>query len=304
MAEYKERNVVFGTTEFPLGGTLTVPEGAGRSPAVVFVHGSGPNDRDESVAMNRPFRDIARGLAERGIASLRYDKRTLAHAERVAAQISELTVYGEVIEDAVLAKAFLAERDEVDAERIFLLGHSFGGMLAPRIDAEGGDFRGLVLLAGSPRRLAEIIRDQNYAQLPTVEEERREAVRKQIDALFEMFEAFAEAEDGDLKQIDIGGASAYYMKELDSRRAETYLAASGKPVFALQGEADFQVYADRDFAEYQRILGSRANATLKLYPGLNHLFMPGVNGDVTDYEIPGSVDAGVISDIADWILAN
>ncbi|MDR0916769.1 MAG: alpha/beta hydrolase, partial [Oscillospiraceae bacterium] len=170
-------------------------------------------------------------------------------------------------------------------------------------DAEGGDFRGLIVVAGSPRKLGEIIRDQNLAQLDDLPDNVRESARQQITALLEMFDAFQDMPDEDVKQIDIGGASGYYIKDVDARPASFYLADSVKPILIVQGSKDFQIIADVDFAAYQTLLGDRANATLKLYDGLNHLMMPHVNGTIEDYELPANVDAQVITDVADWILS-
>lgn len=125
--------VEFGDPEAPLPGTLQIPEGDGPFPAVVLVHGSGPQDRDERIGERRPFRDVAWGLAERGIASLRYDKRTKVYAGRMGVPTEELTVEHETVRDAVDAVAWLRAREEIDAGRVFVVGHSLGGMVAPRI---------------------------------------------------------------------------------------------------------------------------------------------------------------------------
>ncbi|MDR0916762.1 MAG: alpha/beta hydrolase, partial [Oscillospiraceae bacterium] len=130
---YTERKItVDAGAGYPVQGVLTLPDGAEPCPAVVLLQGSGPQDYDESVAMNKPFRDIARGLAERGIASIRFTKRTLTYPERIQAKLADLTVREECIDDALAAKSLIAAEPRVDTDRIFLLGHSLGGMLAPR----------------------------------------------------------------------------------------------------------------------------------------------------------------------------
>jgi len=291
---------------FPIGATVTMPQSGGKAPAVVMVQGSGPQDRDESVAMNKPFRDIARSLAERGIASIRYDKRTYSYPERMKAMLGELTVFEEVIDDTIKCAEYLSDLPDIDADKIYLLGHSLGGMLAPRIDehyrgAHGKSFAGLIIMAGSPRRLAEIIRDQNLASLDDLPENIRESAKKQIDAMLDMFDAFADMPDEDVKNIDIGGASGYYIKELDAKTAADYLQGYNKPIMILQGAEDFQISPEKDFEPYKAILEGRDNAKFKLYEGLNHLFMPSIKGTIEDYETPGSVDTVVINDIAAWI---
>ena len=159
-----EEVTVGGGTPWPLGGTLTVPVGASAQnpvPAVVLVHGSGPTDRDLAigVAQNRAFYDIATYLSSQGIAVLRYDKRTYVHGAALAAAYGPaFTVQQETIQDAVRAADLLRADPRID--RVYVAGISLGGMLAPRIHAEGGDFAGLILLAGSPRPLLEITVDQ------------------------------------------------------------------------------------------------------------------------------------------------
>jgi len=308
MSAFSERKIkVDPEGAFPVGATVTIPQSGGKVPAVVMVQGSGPQDRDESVAMNKPFRDIARGLAERGVASIRYDKRTYSYPERMKAMLGELTVYEEVIDDTVKCAEYLSDLPEIDADKIYLLGHSLGGMLAPRIDkhyrgAHGKSFAGLIIMAGSPRRLAEIIRDQNLASLDDLPENIRESAKKQIDAMLDMFDAFADMPDEDVKNIDIGGASGYYIKEVDAHTAAEFLTGYDKPVLIMQGAEDFQISPEKDFAQYKSVLQGHADAEFILYEGLNHLFTRSVSGTIEDYETPGNVAPEVITDIADWLL--
>ena len=150
------REITIGKgTEYPLKGLLTLPDdNSSPVPAVVMVHGSGPSNMDELT----PFKDIAEGLAERGVASLRYDKRTFVYARKM--RKTDVTVKEETVDDALLAVELLKQTPQIDRERIFILGHSMGAMLAPRIDAEGAGVRGLILMAGTPYRLEDIVINQ------------------------------------------------------------------------------------------------------------------------------------------------
>ena len=125
-------------------------------PAVILVHGSGPNDRDETIGANKPFKDLATGLASRGIAVLRYDKRTRVHGAKVAA-LTDFTVNQEVIEDVIEAVKALRAQPRIDPARVFVLGHSLGGMLVPRIATADPTIAGLIVLAGAARPLEEAI---------------------------------------------------------------------------------------------------------------------------------------------------
>ena len=156
-----EKIIVGSGSEFPLNGLLTIPEmGPPPHPAVVFVHGSGSSDTDGKTYKVRPFKDLAEGLAKRGIASIRYDKRSFAHPRKIAKVLNTFTVREETIDDAIKAATILRNDSRIDSGRIFIAGHSMGGMLAPRIDAEGGNFAGLIILGGTPLRLEEVMKSQ------------------------------------------------------------------------------------------------------------------------------------------------
>ena len=162
--KFTETDVTVGSGEWALPGTLSMPVGEGPFPAVVLVHGSGPNDRDETIGPNLPFRDLAWGLASQGIAVLRYDKRTKARASQFTPDvISKLTVQEETIDDALLAAQLLRQTDKIDPQRIYVLGHSLGGMLAPRIGQQDPALAGLVMMAAPNRPLGDLALDQfNY----------------------------------------------------------------------------------------------------------------------------------------------
>ena len=156
---FRDREVTIGSGEWKLGGTLSIPVGHGPFPAVVLVQGSGPNDRDETIGANKPFRDIAEGLASRGIAVLRYDKRTFVYGPKMAG-LQDLTVNQETIDDALTAIAFLSVQPEIDPKRVFLLGHSLGGYLAPRIAEHAPNLAGVIIMAGSTRPLETLMLEQ------------------------------------------------------------------------------------------------------------------------------------------------
>ncbi|MFB9278303.1 alpha/beta fold hydrolase [Cohnella cellulosilytica] len=292
-----EEEVIVGEgTKYPLPGTLTLPKGAsGPLPAVVLVHGSGPNDRDETVGLAKPFRDLAWGLAEQGIAVLRYDKRTYVHGQSLTPDmLASFTVKDETIDDAVAAAKLLKADSRIDASKVYVVGHSLGGMLAPRIDADGGDFAGLAILAGSPRTLWEIIADQNAALIAAMDDgdPAKAANEALVAAEFEKALALAGLTDEEAKAQTVFGIPAYYFKEMDSRGADQIAAKLTKPVLVLQGEADVQVYADKDYVQWQEALKNNDKASFKLYPGLNHFFAKSADG---------KVEAQVVQDIADWI---
>ena len=289
---FTEIPVVVGEgTEFPLNGILSLPDGSGKFPAVVLVHGSGQSDMNETIYGISVFKDIADYLSARGIAVLRYDKRTKAHSAEFAAKYGdEYTVWDETIDDAVKAKAVLDANEHIDAERIFVLGHSLGGMLAPRLTDEGG-FSGAVIMAGSPRSLLDIIYDQNMhsIDLMEVDDEEKTALIAQVNAARET----------------CFGLPANYFREMDAHPVKDYLESTNKPFLIMQGGKDFQVYADADFEIYKKIADGRDNIELKLYPNLNHLFTVSTMETPTtdDYAAGSHVDTAPLTDIAEWINA-
>ncbi|MBR0372934.1 MAG: alpha/beta fold hydrolase [Mogibacterium sp.] len=302
--------IVGGGTEFPLNGQLVLPDDlTERVPAVVFVHGSGPSNMDEQIYSLTPFKDLAEGLAERGIASIRYDKRTYAYARKVAKLAGVVTVKEETIEDAIRAADLARTIPEIDPERIFIVGHSMGAMLAPRIDAEGGNFRGLVLMAGTPLRLENIvIRQLKQASgegsgiMKMVVKLEDKIFSKKFDGLYDM------PDDEARRKKFFGGTSLYYFKEMGRKTAAEYLIESDKPVLIMQGGMDFQVLKDVDFAAFQKLLADRPNVEYRLYDDLNHLFVKGVFNSIMlaarEYKKKQHIGPEVIDDIAAFVKSN
>jgi dipeptidyl aminopeptidase/acylaminoacyl peptidase len=305
-----EKIVIGDETKYPLNGILTIPdEQNGLLPAVVLVHGSGPGNMDEKVGNNYPFKNLAEGLSEKGIAVLRYDKRTLIYGKEMKDD-PRLSVKEETIEDAILAADFLRKDSRIDSNKIFIVGHSMGGMLAPRIDAEGGNFRGIIIMAGSPRKLEEILMDQSRDVLKSLNRFLKMIAKKQIAKMSTKFDNIYNLNDEEAKSIVVLGkhVRAFYLKEMGEHPPIEYLKGLSKPVFILQGDKDFQVSTEKDFDEYRNLLGELPNVTFKLYPNLNHLFMPFVYGEILktkkEYKVAQQVDEQVVNDIADWIHRN
>ncbi|MCL2367945.1 MAG: alpha/beta fold hydrolase [Oscillospiraceae bacterium] len=305
----EEKIIIGRDTAFPLNGLITIPDGGEAPyPAVVFVHGSGPSDMDSKVYEVRPFKDLAAGLAAYNIASIRYDKRTFVHGKQmVKTKGGSLTVWDETIEDAIWAADLLRADPRIDPKRIFIAGLSMGGMLAPRIDVEGGNFAGLIIMAGTPRRLEEVMKAQGADFLESASPIIGWIAKKQMKKLYAKFDNLYDLSDEEAQKTPIMGkyVMAYYMKDMGKKQVSEYLTETTKPVFVMQGDGDFHVSVEHDFNEYQRILQNHANAAFKLYPGLNHVFMPVVYGDIKkakkEYSKPQHVANNVIGDIADWI---
>lgn len=302
----REKIIIGKDTKYPLKGMLTLPSGAERPvPAVVLVHGSGASNMDEKVGKLTPFKDLADGLAESGIASVRYDKRTFAHAFKLLRE-KDITVKTETIEDAILATEMLKNDPRIDRENVFIIGHSMGAMLAPRIDDKGGNYKGLIMMAGSPRKLEEIMIDQMEDLVRSSKGLVQKIMKKQHAKFSAMFDGMYDLSDDDAKRKRIGGgATLYYFKEMGEHSAPEYLSKTKKPMLFMQGEKDFQATVERDFNAYKQLLSDRDNVEFRLYDNLNHAFVPSVHGNIMlakqEYGVEQHIGEVVISDIADWI---
>ncbi|MFZ5979793.1 MAG: DUF3887 domain-containing protein [Candidatus Zixiibacteriota bacterium] len=302
---FTETDIVINEgSDWALPGTLTVPVGEGQFPAVVLVHGSGPNDRDETIGPNKPFKDIAWGLASKGIAVLRYDKRTKVHAMKFA-EVKKITVYEETVADAVAAVELLDVAGKIDKNKIFVLGHSLGGLCLPRIGERSDKIAGLIMLAGSSRPLVDIILEQ-YEYIFGLDSVISDEEQKEIDKL-KMQIAVSKSDnfsENTLSDSTPMGAPAAYWLDLKNYDPVKTAQTLKIPMLILQGERDYQVTMV-DFEGWQVGLKDRDNVAFKSYPNLNHLFIDGKGKAVPDeYMIPGQVDGDVIKDISVWILSH
>ena len=287
--------------EYQLDGILTLPESVKKPAVAILIQGSGQSDYNETVGENHPFQDLAWGLADHGIATIRYNKRYYQYPELAP---EALTISDEVLEDAATAIAMAGEMDSVDPGAIFLIGHSLGGMLAPEIARTNPQLRGFISLAGSPRHLADILYDQNVDALEQREDVNQVQAQASLAMLGQMVEQAKEASSLKDTNMLLGVPLSYWasLNAIDASGAARNLRI---PMLFLQGTADFQVKVETDFAAWQTALDGHPNARFQTYEGLNHLFMP-TNGktDASEYETPGQVDAQVIGDIASFIQEN
>ena len=294
-------------TDFPLKGILTLPETTEPVPAVVLVQGSGSSNMDEKVGKLTPFKDLAEGLARHGIAALRYDKRSFAHPFKLLfGKHGPITMKEEVVDDALLATELLRAHPRVDPNRVFLLGHSMGAMLAPRIDAEGGHYAGLILMAGTLRKLEDVMLEQNEEVRKELRGLPRLLVEKQVQKLRRQFDGLYALSDEQAKAVKLGnGVTLYYFKEAGKYPTGQYLTQLEKPILILQGEQDVQVKADLDFALYQTTLAGKPNVSFRLYEGLNHAFVPALHNSLLktkqEFGTERHIGPEVIGDIADWV---
>jgi hypothetical protein len=296
--------VTVTTGKYSLPGTLTLPRDRRNCPAVVLVHGTGAHDQDETIGPNRPFKDIAWGLASRGVAVLRYEKRTRKYGQDAAPNPAEFTTRQETVDDAVSALELLARTAEVDRDRLFVLGHSLGGMLCPRIAAAAATKpAGLVILAGNARPLETLLLEQ-VVYLASRDGNVDEKERKLIDAVRSVeaqlnSPGFQASEMVDLLGMKVPGGYLLDLHEYDPVAAAR---DAGLPMLVLRGSRDYQV-TEEDMRIWQEGLDDLSDIEFKTYDGVNHLFMKGGEGPAgpEEYLVAGHVAPEVISDVAAWI---
>jgi dienelactone hydrolase len=299
-APYRETEVSVGAGEKALPASLAMPKGAGPFPAVVLIHGSGPQDRNETIGPNRPFLDIARDLASQGIAVLRYEKRTRVHPQAFAQGV--YTVDDETTDDAVAALALLRTLDGVDPERVFVLGHSQGGMLAPRVAQRAPYVAGVILLAAPARSLLTILPEQNRRLLGAqADGEPGKAFLAKLDAqIAHVRNPATAAEDTDTPL----GLPVGYWRSIEAVDPVGDAQRIKQPLLFLQGGRDLQV-VDADWQRWQAAFKQDPRATFQLYPALNHLAIAGQGpASLAEYQQPGHVDATLVADVARWIKGN
>jgi fermentation-respiration switch protein FrsA (DUF1100 family) len=298
---YKEKEIYIKTAGHSLVGLLTTPAKGTNFPIVVLLHGSGPSDMDETVGPNKPFKDLAAGLATKGIASIRYVKRTLAYAGEFS---KVFTVKEEVTDDALAAIALARTIPGADKKKIYLFGHSMGGMLAPKLATLAPDLNGLILAAAPARKLTDLIDEQNRYSASQMKDTTG-AVKKQLEEALKETAKTRITKLGLIKpdSLLLGLPAAYWVDLNLYDQVGTAKKLIKQKVMIVQGGFDFQI-SPQDYQIWNTALGKKKNVTMKLYPDLNHLLSPQKEkGNMTQYGIPVSVSGILVNDIATWIKA-
>ena len=295
---YQEKSVYLTTKDHQLAAVITTPKNISNFPVVVLVHGSGPSDMDETVGANKPFKDLALGLAAKGIGTIRYVKRTVIYANEFS---KAFTVKEEVTDDAVAAVALAKTVSGADPKNIYLLGHSLGGMLAPQIATLAPGLNGIILAAAPARKLTDLILEQNKYFFALVKDTSA-AVKKEFDGAIAEIERSKITQIGSMKaDSNIIGLPVSYWVNLNSYDQVATAKKLNKRILIVQGGNDFQV-SEQDYNLWNTALSKKKNVSLKFYPELNYLLSPQTEkGTTAQYQVPVNVSEKLVDDIALWV---
>ncbi|MGH2441545.1 MAG: alpha/beta hydrolase family protein [Chloroflexota bacterium] len=299
---FDEHSVTLGSGSLAVPGSLSLPREPGPLPALLILGGSGPTDREGTIGPSKPLKDLAWGLASRGVAALRFDKVSYAHS----AQVKEnrlFTVADEYIPDALAGIRMLQAHPAIDAKRVFLAGHSLGGTIAPRIATIEPSVAGLVILAGGaePLHWAAVRQFRHLASLDpaTVSQatiDTLAAQAKRVDSP----DLSPETPDNELPF----GVPAPYWLDLRSYDPVAVATSLGKPMLILQGGRDYQATVAGDLSRWRAGLDQRSDVTTRVYPADNHFFFPGSGpSSPAEFATAQHLDPEVIAGILDWLTS-
>ena len=312
-----------------LAGTISIPPGAGPFPAVVMVTGSGAQNRNEELLGHKPFLVIADYLARHGIASLRYDDRGFAQSTGNFAAATS----ADFANDAQAAVAFLRKQRDIAPNRVGILGHSEGGLIAPMVAARDRDVAFIVLLAGpglpgdsillmqseliakaagAPQAAIDTTLEVDTRLFAAIKASRDSAdAAARVNAILDRMVASLPAAEQAQARVRLDAARhqvltpwMQYFLKYDPRAA---LRQVRVPVLALDGSLDLQVPPRQDLAAIDTALarGGNRDHRVQELPGLNHLFQPAKTGSPSEYAaIEQTFSPAALEIIADWITAH
>ncbi len=301
--KFNERRFTLVNDDYKLPGLLTIPgtsDTTQKFPLVILVHGSGPGSHKGEIGPNEVFTDMAQGLAMRGIASFRYDKRTLVYGNRSAVHPDSLTIEEEILSDVSAAVQQFLDHDQIDPESIYILGHSLGGYVAPLLAKRHPELKGIILAAAPARPLDSMLLEQ-YRYLDSLDPSG--SMKRPLDQM-EGDIAFLRSGkvdvDTDKRMLPLGIPAAYWLDLFEYDPLQTARTIKCR-MLILQGEKDYQVRMT-DYELWKQALIGKTNVQAKSYPDLGHgLFVGGREKGPKQYEVRDHVSRDVISDIATFI---
>jgi len=304
-AELMEMTTVeFESDHFKIPGTITTPTENDKNVVVIFVHGSGPNNRDEEFGPNKMFRDLSVGLAMRGYSSFRYDKRTYLTDQFKPEDMADFTIHSEVLDDVEAAVSFLQNHEKTKGKTIYLLGHSLGGMMVPWAAIDNEAVKGIIMMAGPAGPFEELLPYQyEYlfgldGNIDKNEQAEIDRVRKQVHTVQNNLRAETLA-----SELPLNIPAQYWLSLKDYDQLTLAMNYSGR-ILVMNGERDYQVPMT-EFNKWKDALGMSENVTYRSFTKLNHFFFEGEGTpNPKEYENICNVPDYVIYAITDWLDAS
>ncbi len=285
--KYVSEDVTFPSGEIKMAGTLTIPQdGQVKHPAAVLISGSGPQDRNEDTVGPGGlklgiFKQIAHVLSERGIAVLRYDDRGTGASGGSFAEAGQ----EDLIQDAKAAVSYLRTRDDIRADRIALVGHSEGAIIAPRIAAEDPKISAIVLLAGTAKTGDKVLREQFGFLLDSMEipDDQKKAAQARYENLFKIIRdepVDKEAEESLKPQVE---PQLKWLRSFVDYDPLSVLDTIEAKILIINGGKDKQVFPEHAKMLYKKLRKLKKSVNLKIFPDLNHLLVPAETGAYAEY---------------------
>lgn len=303
--QFTERKIEFGKAEFKNEGVLSLPRVNNKKvPVIIIVHGSGAIDKDLSIGPNKIYKDLAWGIAAKGVAVFRYDKRTFLYKDKILANNKSgkenYDVRNEYFEDLKDAISALSQRSEIDASKIFIIGHSEGGYLIPLINKNFKQVAGFISMAGTLREIPELALEQMDYLAPKESLDEKTLMKLNIEKQ-KVSNSLSKNINKKMSDDSVFAFPVNYWLYLKSYDTKSMAKKIEKPIYVLQGERDYQVLM-KDYHIWVEVMKDKPNVNYKSYPQLNHLFLEGTGKSTpAEYTVPTNVPEYVIDDIANWV---
>ncbi|MBA3663749.1 MAG: alpha/beta hydrolase [Bacteroidetes bacterium] len=286
-----------------LPGSLYVPNGNKKSPMVILVHGSGPQDRNVSVGKNKVFLDMALDLVQKGVSVLIYDKRTYVYQYHDPFPMDSMDYYSETVDDAVAAFKLAKTFKDIDTSRIYIGGHSQGALCGPLIAKGCKGLKGLILLAAPGRSLLEIIPEQlDYVNTFVTQDKARS---EEISNAIKWQVKNALKPDLNLKSkvmLPFGAKPKYWLMDRNYKVLEEAKKLT-LPVYLLQGGRDYNV-TKTDYDLWTNAMTGKPNFKSYWYEDLDHMFFEGLGkGKPEDAVKPNHVSKKITDKLVEIVTA-
>ncbi len=302
---FTELRIEYGVKGFKNSGRLSIPKSKTPMPVVIIVPGSGGIDKDCSIGPNKIYKDLAWGLASKGIAAFRYDKKTHQYLNKLIDNDSlgkePFTVENEYLQDLEEIIIAITARKEINPNQIYMLGHSQGGYLIPFFNKRFKNIAGFISMAGTLREIPSLA----IEQIEYINGSQKLASKDSL-AMADLRGKMQNSTRAHINSVTsnaqvMGPYTVDYWKYLSSYHPEELALKINKPLYVLQGERDYQVKMI-DFDIWKKTMQNKKQVSFKSYPSLNHLFIEGKGLSMPkEYTQAGNMSEEVLNDIVNWL---